>query len=299
MEIIRETYTTFSENAEFLKKIFPQDDEKYYYDFLKYDPFFHPNNIYSIKNRNQTIATLWCLPRLFIDSKRTILAAGIANVATNPSFRGQGLAGQLMEKALKKAEVQNFEFIILVTKIPEYYKRWGFQKIGKYEGVIEPSTTGKYPITCQNIPYENILDLYISFYQDFQAIAPLRNLAYMKGMKEWNQWSSMFNYNGKKADWFLLRNEIGQSAIFYGLDREENFKVFEIIWDKNIDKKDLLALLHNWAYQLGKNIHLDLPLPVINYLRLEANKDDKDTVMVKPYEDIDINRLYLPVPDYF
>ena len=58
--------------------------------------------------------------------------------------------------------------------------------------------------------------------------------------------------------------------------------------------KDLLALLHNWAYQLGKNIHLDLPLPVINYLRLEANKDDKDTVMVKPYEDIDINRLYLP-----
>ena len=79
----------------------------------------------------------------------------------------------------------------------------------------------------------------------------------------------------------------------------EYFKVFEIFWDKNIDKKDLLALLHNWAYQLGKNIHLDSPLPVINYLRLEAKKDLKETVMVKPYGDIDINRIYLPVPDYF
>jgi predicted N-acetyltransferase YhbS len=299
MELIRENYITFPENAAFLKKIFPQDDEIYYYSFLKYDPFFAPNNIYSIKNRNQTVATLWCLPRQFVDNDRMILAAGIANVATDPSFRGQGLAGQLMDKILKEAEIQKYKFLILITEIPEYYKRWGFQEIGKYEVVIESPAIAKYPITCQNIPYENILDLYISFYQDFQAITPLRNLAYMKGMKEWNQWSSMFNYNGKKADWFLLRNEIGQSAIFYGLDREEYFKVFEIFWDKNIDKKDLLALLHNWAYQLGKNIHLDLPLPVINYLRLEANKDDKDTVMVKPYEDIDINRIYLPVPDYF
>ena len=299
MEIVRETYTTFPENAAFLKKIFPQDDEKYYYGFLNYDPLFSPDNIYSVKNRNQTIATLWYLPRLFFDKERMVLSAGIANVATDPAFRGQGLAGQMMEKVLKEAEIQKYEFLILVTEIPEYYKRWGFQEIGKYKVVIEPPTTGKYPITCQNIPYESILDWYSSFYQSFRVIAPLRNLAYMKGMKEWNQWSSMFNYNGKKADWFLLKNEIGQSAILYGLDKGDYFKVFEIFWDKNIDKKDLLMLLQDWAYHLGKGIRLDLPLPVINYLGLETKKDPKDTVMVKPYGDIDINRIYLPVPDYF
>jgi N-acetylglutamate synthase-like GNAT family acetyltransferase len=299
MEIIRETYTTFRENTVFLKKIFPQDDEKYYYGFLQYDPLFSPNHIYSIKNRNQTIATLWCLPRLFLDNERMVFATGIANVATDPSFRGQGLAGQLMEKVLKVAEIQNFEFLILVTEIPDYYKRWGFQEIGKYEIVIEPPTTNKNPITCQNIPYENILDSYRSFYQGFQIIAPFRNLTYVRGMEEWNQWSSMFNNNGKKAGWFLLKNEIGQSAIFYGLDREVYFKVFEIIWDKNIDKKDLLTLLQDWAYHLRKSIHLDLSLPVITYLELEAKQDPKETVMVKPYGDIDISRTYLPVPDYF
>ena len=109
----------------------------------------------------------------------------------------------------------------------------------------------------------------------------------------------MFNYNEKKASWSLLENEIGQSVIFYGLDREKDFKVFEIIWDKNIDKNGLLMLLNGWAYHLGKDIHLDLPLLVINYLGLEAKKDLKETVMVKPYGDIDINRIYLPVPDYF
>ena len=299
MELIRENYITFPENAAFLKKIFPQDDEKYYYSFLKYDPFFAPNNIYSIKNRNQTVATLWCLPRQFVDNERTILAAGIANVATDPSFRGQGLAGQLMDKVLKEAEIQKFEFLILVTEIPEYYKRWGFQEIGKYKVVIEPPTTGKYPITCQKIPYESILDWYSSFYQSFQVIAPFRNLAYMRGMEEWNQWSSMFNYNEKKASWSLLENEIGQSVIFYGLDREKYFKVFEIIWDKNIDKNGLLMLLNGWAYHLGKDIHLDLPLLVINYLGLETKKDPKDTVMVKTFSEIDLKRLYLPVPDYF
>ena len=299
MEIIRETYTTFPGNTGFLKKIFPQDNEKYYYGFLNYDPLFSPNHIYSINNRNQTIATLWCLPRLFIDNERMIFAAGIANVATDPSFRGQGLAGRLIEKVLKEAEIQKFEFLILVTEIPEYYKRWGFQEIGKFEIIIEPPTTSKNLITCQNIPYENLLDTYKSFCQSFRIIAPLRNLAYMRGVEEWNQWSSMFNYNGKKAGWFFVENGIGNSAIFYGLDKEEYFKGLEIFWDKNIDKKDLLTLLQDWAYHLGKDIRLNLPLPVIHYLGLEAKKDLKDTVMVKPFSKIDLKRLYLPVPDYF
>jgi predicted N-acetyltransferase YhbS len=299
MELIRENYITFPENAAFLKKIFPQDDEIYYYSFLKYDPFFAPNNIYSIKNRNQTVATLWCLPRLFIDNERMILAAGIANVATDPDFRGQGLAGQLMEKILKEAEKQKYEFLILITEISEYYKKWGFQEIGKYEIVIEPPNARKYSITCQDVPYENILDSYKSFCQDFQMITPLHNWTYMRGMEEWNQWSSMFNYNGKKAGWFLLENEMGQLVIFYGLDKEEYFNVFEIFWDKNIDKRDLLTLFQDWAYHLGKDIHLNLSLLVINYLGLETKKDPKDTVMVKTFSEIDLKRLYLPVPDYF
>lgn len=299
MEIIRETYETFPKNAEFLKKIFPKDDEKYYYSFLQYDPLFSPNHIYSIKYINQTIATLWCLPRLFIDNERMILAAGIANVATDPDFRGQGLAGQLMEKILKEAEKQKYEFLILITEISEYYKKWGFQEIGKYEIVIEPPNAGKYSITCQDVPYENILDSYKSFYQDFQMITPLHNWTYMRGVEEWNQWSSIFSYNEKKTGWFLLTNGIGHLAFFYGLDKIEYFKVFEIFWDKNIDKKDLLTLLQDWAYHLGKDIHLNLSLPVANYLVLKANRDLKETVMVKPYGDIDINRIYLPVPDYF
>ena len=299
MEIVRETYTTFPENAAFLKKIFPQDDEKYYYGFLNYDPLFSPDNIYSVKNRNQTIATLWYLPRLFFDKERMVLSAGIANVATDPAFRGQGLAGQMMEKVLKEAEIQKYEFLILVTEIPGYYQRWGFQEVGKYEVIIELPSTGKYQITYQNISYENILDAYKLFYQGFQMKVPFRNLVYMKGMEKWNQWSAMFNYKGKKADWFLLKDEASRSLIFYGLDKGEYFKVFEIFWDKNIDKNDLLTLLYNWAFHLKKNIHIDLARPIIDYLGLKAKKDSKNTVMIKPCRDIDLKRVYLPVPDYF
>jgi len=299
MEIVRETYTTFPENAAFLKKIFPQDDEKYYYNFLNNDPLFSPSNIYSIKNKNQTIATLWFLPRLFLEKERMVLSAGIANVATDPAFRGQGLASQLVEKALKEAEAQNVEFLILVTAIPAYYQRWGFQEIGKYEMIIEPSSTGKYQITYQNIPYENILDTYKLFYQGFQMKVPFRNLVYMKGMEKWNQWSAMFNYKGKKADWFLLKDEASRSLIFYGLDKGEYFKVFEILWDENIKKEELVSLLHNWAYYLKKNIHIDLAHPIIDYLGLKAEKDSKNTIMIKPYWDIDLKWVYLHAPDYF
>jgi len=51
MEIQRGTYATFPQNAFFLKKIFPQDDEKYYYGFVNHNPFFSPKTVFSIRRK--------------------------------------------------------------------------------------------------------------------------------------------------------------------------------------------------------------------------------------------------------
>jgi len=298
MKIHQETHATFSKNASFLKKIFPQDDEKYYYGFLNHDPLFSPRTIFSMKNQEQIVATLWYLPRLFLDGERILTAAGIANVATDPEFRGQGLAARLMERALKEAEIQPADFLILVTEIPKYYEKWGFQEMGKYHAIIKPEhSTNRASI--EPVAHKNILDIYEAFYRHFHLIVPFRNMAYMTGMMEWNQWSLLFNTHEEKSKWWQFIVDSGDSVIVYGMDRGEHFEIFEILWGETTDTKRVVSILHGLAYQLGKEVYISLPLTIINILDLEIHKNPKNTVMVRAYRDIDLQRIYIPVPDYF
>jgi len=48
-----------------------------------------------------------------------------------------------------------------------------------------------------------------------------------------------------------------------------------------------------------ERVQVSLPLSVIADLGLKTDKDPKNTVMVKPFREIDIRRIYLPVPDFF
>lgn len=57
--------------------------------------------------------------------------AALHTICTNTTYRGQGLASQLIQEALQWAE-KRYEFVILFTGIPKFYEKLSFQSIQEY-----------------------------------------------------------------------------------------------------------------------------------------------------------------------
>jgi GNAT superfamily N-acetyltransferase len=59
----------------------------------------------------------------------TLLCGGIANVATLPEYRGQGLSRQLLRLTIERMEEIGVDFSMLGTGIPEFYASLGWEII--------------------------------------------------------------------------------------------------------------------------------------------------------------------------
>ena len=88
---------------------------------------------------------------IFAEDKKEILAFGgfipswidnlvfnIFWVNTNPKYKSQGIGSKLMEdliNIIKKEKNIKAKMILISTKIPNFYKKFGFKKItSKYDG---------------------------------------------------------------------------------------------------------------------------------------------------------------------
>jgi predicted N-acetyltransferase YhbS len=184
MEIRRGTFQDFEKVVELLRLVFPQDERGYYFSFLRFDPFFHPRDVWLAVSGEEVVSCLFLLRRLFSDGKRLLLGGGIANVATHPDFRGRGLASSLLQEAIAQAKKDGLSFLLLVTEIPAFYERFGFQDLGKFVARIEPQDYG---LSLSGVRGEEILSTYEAFYRSMGLLVPFRNLGYLRGLRVWNR----------------------------------------------------------------------------------------------------------------
>ncbi|WP_438318160.1 GNAT family N-acetyltransferase [Candidatus Caldatribacterium sp. SIUC1] len=195
MEIRRGTFRDFEKVVELLRLVFPQDERGYYFGFLRFDPFFHPRDVWLATDGKEVVSCLFLLRRLFSGGERLLPGGGIANVATHPDFRGRGLASLLLQEAILQSKREGLSFLLLVTEIPAFYERFGFQDLGKFVARIEPRDSG---LSLSGVRGEEILSAYEAFYRRMKLLVPFRNLGYLRGMQVWNRYSSRFR-EGKKS----------------------------------------------------------------------------------------------------
>ena len=283
MEIRRGTFSDFERVVRLLRLVFPQDEGNYYYGFLRYDPLFHPRDVWLAVEEEEVVSCLFLLRRLFFDGERFLLGGGIANVATHPDFRGKGLASSLLEKAIAQSKKEGLSFLILVTEIPSFYERFGFQDLGKFVARIEPQDSG---LSLSKARGEEILDAYGAFYRRMKLLVPFRNLGYLRGMQVWNRYSFRFREGERVASFRKIEGLVG-----YFLERESGIEVFDLFTCE--EPENVSGLLR----KLGKPLRLFHHPAVLERLGVPFSRH-RETVMVLYFHAFS-GEVYLPVADYF
>jgi predicted acetyltransferase len=112
-----------------------------------------------------------CRRPLAWNGPRGLLCGGIANVATLPEFRGQGLSGRLLSAAILHMEQSGMDFSMLGTGIPDHYARLGWESLKLPEWNVtmpaEPMRAPKEALTPALYSAE-ILSLYNSSARSLQ-----------------------------------------------------------------------------------------------------------------------------------
>lgn len=264
--------------------VFPQDEAGYYWSFLRFDPFFRPQDVWLVEEGKEVVSCLWILRRFFSDGGKTMLGGGVANVATHSAFRGKGLASQLLEEVIGEAKREDFSFLVLVTEIPAFYERFGFRDYQKWVGQVEPEGKGEAGLTRAKAG--EILEQYEAFYRKRKLLVPVRNHSYLRGLERWNRYSARFREGENLAFWGKKGKIIG-----YILPRTQSIEVFDLFFEEN--PVSVLSLLRAF----GKPVKLFHHPEVLNELGI-PHVVDRETVMVRPLK-VFPERLYLPPADYF
>lgn len=134
MKIRRATIKDISQILEIIKinsPKYPQDIAKKEIKEMFSGALHKPN--YLVMEQNKEIVAFGGFIRSWIDS----MIFNIFWVNTNPKYKGQGIGSKLMNELINRIkETKNppAKMIIISTKIPSYYKRFGFKEItGKYD----------------------------------------------------------------------------------------------------------------------------------------------------------------------
>lgn len=142
-------------------------------------------------------------------------------ICTKTGYRNQGLASELIKEALEKAKGQ-YDFLILFTEIPEFYKKLSFRYIQEYRFHL-PCQHQKGSQALQPVIFPNDNALFLRI---FRERAPLSNHLWVKD----NGFIASFNtlFATYPTYWSLHYSPSLNAIISYVLDGK-TLHLFDII----------------------------------------------------------------------
>jgi predicted acetyltransferase len=111
--------------------------ERYYR--AEADPYFREGDTLGAWVGGLLVSTVHICRRPVFWDGGVLLCGGIANVATLPEFRRQGLSRRLLEQALEKMQREAFDFSLLGTGVPAHYEALDWEQIRAPRFTIQPS----------------------------------------------------------------------------------------------------------------------------------------------------------------
>jgi predicted acetyltransferase len=98
----------------------------------KRDPYFTPDNILTASYGNELVSALQLFPKRVRFGKCSIMAGGIGNVGTHPSYRKKGLASKLLREAVGLMKRRGYRISLLFTRIPDFYRKLGWKNVAPH-----------------------------------------------------------------------------------------------------------------------------------------------------------------------
>lgn len=92
------------------------------------DPLYREGDTLGAWQDVRLVSAVHLCRRPVIWGEATLLCGGIANVATLPEARRQGLSRRLLEMAIAKMEQEGFDYSLLGTGVPDHYAALGWEQ---------------------------------------------------------------------------------------------------------------------------------------------------------------------------
>jgi predicted N-acetyltransferase YhbS len=91
------------------------------------DPLFDRENVFVAKVDGKVVSHVQVFPKLVRLAGAQVWMGGIGGVATDPDYRGKGLASELLKMAIGSMKRRGMETSVLFTGIQDFYRRLGWE----------------------------------------------------------------------------------------------------------------------------------------------------------------------------
>lgn len=105
---------------------------KHFETVSKRDPYSTTDNILTVSYGDELVSALQIFPKRVRFGSCSIMAGGIGNVGTHPSYRKKGLASKLLREAIGLMKRRRYRISLLFTNIPNFYRRLEWENVAPH-----------------------------------------------------------------------------------------------------------------------------------------------------------------------
>jgi len=184
------------------------NDRAFFARYFRHDPTFRDDLCFVAVDHGRIVSTLQVFRKRVRLNDAVVEVAGVGNVFTAADYREQGLASQLLTRAIAAMDAHGFDLSMLFATRLVFYGRHGWQSHVRHLIFVEPAdapSSGPYGIApFVEADLDAVAHIYDSYAADLSGTT-VRDRAY---------WLGQLRYAGNPHEDFLVARD-GGSVVAY------------------------------------------------------------------------------------
>lgn len=218
------------------------NDRAFFARYFAFDPSFRDDLCFVAEADGRPVSTLQVFRKDVRVDGAVLSVGGVGNVYTHPDWRGTGLAGALLERAIAAMATHGFDASLLFAVRLDFYARFGWRSLPRQLWSIAPSTApATAPPGVEAFDAARDLDAVTALYERHSgavAGATVRDAAY---------WRGQLRYAGNPDERFLVVRRGGRVVAYARGTTLYDFPVVIEHGGETDALADLVAHLHHGA----------------------------------------------------
>ena len=179
------------------------NDRAFFARYFAFDPTFRDDLCFVAESDGRPVSTLQVFRKEVRVDGAVLAVGGIGNVYTHPDWRGVGLAGALLERAIAAMTAHGFDASLLFASRLDFYARFGWRSLPRQLWFIAPAPAEAAPAGVEPFDATRDLEAVMAIYERHGAGVPgatVRDPAY---------WRGQLRYAGNPDERFLVARRAG------------------------------------------------------------------------------------------
>src|SRR5512143_4035305 len=184
------------------------NDRAFFARYFAYDPTFRDDLCFVAEADGRLVSTLQVFRKVVRVEGVALAVGGIGNVFTDPQWRGAGVAGALLERAIAAMDAHGFDASLLFASRLDFYARFGWQSLPRQLSFISQSPTVAPRAALEPFDAARDLDEVMAIYDVYGAEVPgatVRDPAY---------WHGQLRYAGNPDERFVVARHGGRVTAY-------------------------------------------------------------------------------------